>query len=167
MPPRLDIRPCAESDLAGIAAIYNHAVAHTNAVWNEALVDAANRRDWWKGRLALGFPVFVAAIEGEVAGYGSFGPFRPFDGYRTSVEHSVYVREERRGAGIGRALLVALEGEARRLGLHAMVGAIAHDNEASIRLHLSLGFSEVGRMPEIARKFGAWQTLVLMQKRLG
>jgi L-amino acid N-acyltransferase len=160
------IRRCEEADLCGIAEIYNHAVAHTNAIWNESVVDVANRRDWWQGRANQGFPVLVARGAEHVLGYGSFGPFRPFDGYKSSVEHSVYVREGMRGAGIGRAMLLALEAEARRLSLHAMVGGIAHDNAPSLSLHRSLGFQEVGRMPEIAKKFGAWQTLVLMQKLL-
>ncbi len=82
------------------------------------------------------------------------------------MEHSVYVRADCRGRGIGRAMLAALEDAARSGGFHAMVGGIAHDNASSIALHRALGFAEVGRMPEIARKFGQWQTLVLMQKLL-
>ncbi len=160
------VRDCGERDLDGVAAIYNHAVAHTNAIWNEALVDADNRRIWWQERVDGGFPVLVATSGDDVVGYASFGPFRPHAGYRSSAEHSIYVREDQRGQGIGKALLVALEREARRRGIHALVGGIAHDNIPSIGLHLAFGFREVGRMPEIARKFGAWQTLVLMQKLL-
>jgi L-amino acid N-acyltransferase len=160
------IRPCEEADLAAIATIYNDAVAHSNAIWNETLVDADNRRLWWRDRVEKGFPVLVAGEKGEVQGYASFGPFRPFDGYRSSVEHSVYVRKDQRGRGTGAALLDALEIEARQRGFHVMVGGIAHDNAISIALHERRGFREVGRMPEIARKFGVWQTLILMQKIL-
>jgi L-amino acid N-acyltransferase len=157
---------CRETDLVGIAAIYNHAVQHSNAIWNDALVDVANRRVWWQERALGGFPVLVARESDDVLGYGSFGPFRPFAGYRSSVEHSVYVREDQRGRGIGKAMLRALQAEARQGGFHAMVGGIAHDNAPSIALHAAEGFVEVGRMPEIATKFDTWQTLVLMQKLL-
>jgi L-amino acid N-acyltransferase len=163
----VSIRPCTEADLAGVTAIYNHAVRHTNAIWNDAIVDVPDRRAWWQERVAGGFPVLIARSDDAVVGYGSFGPFRPHAGYRSSVEHSVYVQDNQRGKGIGRQMLRALEAAARTGGFHAMVGGIAHDNAASIALHAAEGFVEVGRMPEIATKFNTWQTLVLMQKVLG
>ena len=101
-----------------------------------------------------------------MVGYGSFGDFRPFEGYRFTVEHSVYVAEGVRRRGIASALLAALEERARDMGKHVMVGGIAADNEASLKLHARLGFVETGRMPEVGFKFGRWLDLVLMQKRL-
>jgi L-amino acid N-acyltransferase len=160
------IQHCEDFDLPGIVAIYNDAVANTNAIWNETLVDIENRRNWWLERLRGGFPVLVARDNNETVGYASFGPFRPFDGYRTSVEHSIYVRNDQRGKGIGKALLEALIIEAKARGKHAMLGGIAHDNAVSIKLHKALGFVETGRLPEVATKFGQWQTLVFMQKIL-
>ena len=43
------VRDASEAELAGILAIYNHAVAHTTAIWNDVLVDLDNRRAWWRG----------------------------------------------------------------------------------------------------------------------
>jgi L-amino acid N-acyltransferase len=157
---------CEEQDLASIVEIYNDAVANTNAIWNETLVDIDNRRNWWQERLKGGFPVLVARDGNETVGYASFGPFRPFDGYRSSVEHSIYVRNDQRGKGIGKALLEALIDEAKAREKHVMIGGIAHDNAVSLKLHAALGFVEAGRMSEIATKFGQWQTLVFMQKIL-
>jgi phosphinothricin acetyltransferase len=109
----------------------------------------------------------LVAVEGDaVLGYASYGPFRPFDGYRRTVEHSVYVAENARRRGVGEALLKALEVEARRAGMHAMIGGVAADNEPSLRLHEKLGFVETGRMPEVGQKFGRWLDLVFMQKML-
>ena len=155
-----------EEHLPGIRAIYNHAVQHSTAIWNDALVDLENRRDWWRGRTGAGFPILVAVAGDDVLGYASYGPFRPFDGYRKTVEHSVYVAETARGRGVGSALLIALEAEARRAKMHVMLGGIAAENEASIRLHRKLGFVETGRMPEVGQKFGRYLDLVFMQKRL-
>lgn len=155
-----------EAHLPGILAIYNPAVTHTTAIWNDVTVDLANRRDWWRGRTAAGFPVLVAAEGDAVLGYASYGPFRPFDGYRQTVEHSVYVAEDAQRRGVATALLQALEARARAAGMHVMVGGIAADNAASIRLHERLGFVETARMPEVGRKFGRWLDLVLMQKVL-
>ncbi|HEX9904212.1 MAG TPA: GNAT family N-acetyltransferase [Propylenella sp.] len=160
------VRVAGEADLPGILAIYNHAVAHTTAIWNDAIVDLENRRQWWRGRVEAGLPVLVAVEGGEVLGYASYGPFRAFDGYRQTVEHSVYVAEGARRRGVATALIEALAAEARRVGMHVMIGGIAADNDASLRLHEKLGFVETGRLPQVGWKFGRWLDLVFMQKAL-
>ena len=161
-----EIRAAGEEHLPGIMAIYNHAVENTTAIWNDAVADLENRRDWWRGRIDAGFPVLVAVEGDAVLGYASYGPFRAFAGYRLTVEHSVYVAEAARRRGVGMALLRALEAEARRAYLHVMLGGIAADNEPSLALHRKLGFRETGRMPEVGRKFGRYLDLVFMQKIL-
>ena len=81
------IRDAVEADAEGIMTIYNDAVAHTTAIWNEKPVDVANRVTWIADRQRLGYPVLVAAgAEGEVIGYASFGDWRAFDGYRHTGE---------------------------------------------------------------------------------
>jgi phosphinothricin acetyltransferase len=162
----LTVRAAGEHDLTGILAIYNHAVEHTTAIWNEVLVDLDNRRAWWRGRVDAGFPVLVATGGDQILGYASYGPFRAFDGYRRTVEHSVYVAESARRRGAATALIEALEAEARRGGMHVILGGIAADNEPSLRLHRKLGFVETARMPEVGQKFGRWLDLVFMQKVL-
>ena len=161
------IADAGEPHLPGILAIYNHAVAHTTAIWNDQLVDLENRRRWWRGRVEAGFPVLVALNEaGEVLGYASCGPFRAFDGYRLTAEHSVYVAEAARRRGVARALMRAMEERARVQGLHVLIGGVAADNEASLRLHAQLGYRETGRLPEVGQKFGRWLDLVFVQKLL-
>jgi phosphinothricin acetyltransferase len=155
-----------EPHLPGILAIYNDAVLHTTAIWNDVVVDLENRRQWWRGRTEAGLPVLVAVEANQVLGYASYGPFRAFDGYRQTVEQSVYVAEWARRRGVAAALLAALEAEARRARMHVIVGGIAADNEASLALHRKLGFVESARMPEVGQKFGRWLDLVFMQKML-
>ena len=158
------IRDAVEADLEAIRDIYNDAVANTTAIWNETLVDVANRAAWLKARNAAGFPVLVAVSDtGEVVGYASFGEWRAFDGYRHTVEHSVYVRADQRGAGVGRALMLALIERAEALGKHVMVAGIESGNLGSIRLHERLGFRETGVMKEVGTKFGRWLDLTFMQ----
>ena len=162
----ITIRPAGEDDLAAILAIYNHAVRETTAVWTWSEVDLANRRAWLAARVGQGYPVLVAD-EGEGAlGYASYGDWRPFDGYRHTVEHSVYVDAATRGRGLGRALLERLVEAARGQDKHVMLGGIDATNEASLALHRRLGFVETARMPEVGRKFERWLDLVFMQKRL-
>ncbi|MDI7861299.1 N-acetyltransferase family protein [Rhizobiaceae bacterium n13] len=157
------IRDATEADLPAIRDIYNHAVEHTTAIWNETLVDLDNRRDWHAARIAKGFPVLVAEQAGRVAGYASYGDWRAFDGYRHTVEHSVYVDKDCRGAGIGRQLMQALIERAGAAGIHVMIAGIEAENTASIRLHESFGFRMVGRFTEVGRKFERWLDLACME----
>jgi L-amino acid N-acyltransferase YncA len=159
------IRPATESDLPAILAIYNDAVENSTAIWNETPVDLENRSAWFKERTGRGFPVLVADAGGAI-GYGSFGDFRPFEGYRVTVEHSVYIAKESRGQGAGAALLEALIKDAKRLNKKNMIGAIDAANAASIKLHEKFGFVEAGRMPGVGIKFGKPVDLLLMQKVL-
>ncbi|MGV8936080.1 MAG: GNAT family N-acetyltransferase [Allorhizobium sp.] len=164
MPPKtILIRDAVEADLPAIRDIYNHAVAHTTAIWNEVLVDLDNRSAWMKARRAKNFPVLVAEIDGKVAGYASYGDWRAFDGYRHTVEHSVYVGENFRGAGAGLTLMQALVERAKLGRVHVMIAAIEAENAASIWLHEKLGFRLVGIHKQVGQKFGRWLDLAAME----
>ncbi len=159
-----EIANASEADLPGILAIYNDAVESTTAIWNETLVDLANRRAWLAERTVAGFPVLVARdAAGLVLGYASYGTWRTIEGFRHTVEHSVYVRADQRGKGLGPLLMQALIERARTAELHVMVAAIESQNAASIRLHQRLGFVTTGQMPQVGRKFGRWLDLTFMQ----
>ncbi len=164
----MHIRDATIDDAHGIMVIYNDAVEHTTAIWNETLVDQENRQAWLLERQGRGYPVLVAVDDLDaVLGYASFGDWRAFDGYRYTVEHSVYVRHDRRGGGVGRALMAALIDRARALNKHVMVAAIEAGNRESIALHLKLGFVQTGLMPEVGTKFGRWLNLAYLQLTLG
>lgn len=160
------IRPATEQDCPAIAAIYNHAVLHTAAIWNDKTVDDANRIDWLHQRRASGYPVLVMDDSSTAIGYASFGDWRAFDGFRHTVEHSVYVHPQHQGKGVGRLLLTQLIAEARALGKHVMVAGIEAQNATSIDLHQALGFSVTGQMPQVGTKFGRWLDLTFMQLQL-
>jgi L-amino acid N-acyltransferase YncA len=163
----ISIRDARDSDLPAILAIYNDAVLNTMAIWNETLVDLANRQAWLNERMAAGFPVLVAHGDaGEVLGYASYGTWRAIEGFRHTVEHSVYVRSDQRGQGLGPLLMQALIERAQMAKLHVMVAAIESQNSASIRLHERLGFITTGQMPQVGRKFGRWLDLTFMQLTL-
>lgn len=163
----MPIRDALPADVAALREIYNDAVAHTTAIWNETMVDEANRLAWLQDRLGRGYPVLVATdAQDRVLGYASFGDWRAFEGFRHTVEHSVYVHRDARSSGIGRQLMQALIGRARSLGKHVMVAAIESGNTASIGLHEQLGFVCTGRMPQVGTKFGRWLDLVFMQLQL-
>lgn len=163
----MTIRDAGPADAPAIAAIYNDAVVNTTAIWNEHQVDAADRLAWLTERQGQGYPVLVAVDAlGDVVGYASFGDWRAWDGYRNTVEHSVYVRVDQRGAGIGKALMLALIDRARAIGKHVMVAGIEAGNIGSIRLHERLGFAQVGLLPQVGMKFGRWLDLAFLQLTL-
>ncbi|MGP5199324.1 GNAT family N-acetyltransferase [Brachybacterium alimentarium] len=149
---------------AAHAAVYNHVVQHTTAIWNDDTVDVRNRADWIAARQQADFPVLVAVDEaGAVLGYASYGPWRPHDGYRHTVEHSVHVREGLRGRGIGTLLLQAVIDRARAQGRHVMIAGVDAGNEASLRMHERLGFERTGVLREVGTKFGRWLDLAFLQ----
>lgn len=160
------IRDATEADLPAIRDVYNHAVEHTTAIWNETLVDLDNRKEWFAARKSKGFPVIVAEKEGRVAGYASYGDWRAFDGYRHTVEHSVYVEKDCRGFGIGERLMRELILRAAKGNIHVMIAGIEAENTASIRLHEKLGFRVVGTFSEVGIKFGRWLDLTCMELRV-
>ena len=117
----LIVRDATLEDAGDILAIYNHAALNTTAVWTDGPVDLDSRRAWIRARREAGYPVLVAMKGRDVVGFASFGDFRPWPGYRHTVENSVYVDERHHRAGIGRSLMVALIERATALNKHTMV----------------------------------------------
>lgn len=160
----MQILDATAAHAAGITAVYNHVVQHTTAIWNDDTVDVRNRADWIAARQQADFPVLVAVDEaGAVMGYASYGPWRPHDGYRHTVEHSVHVREGLRGRGVGTMLLQAVIDRARAQGRHVMIAGVDAGNEASLRMHERLGFERTGVLREVGTKFGRWLDLAFLQ----
>ena len=157
------LRAAKASDADAVAAIWNPVIAQTTVTFKQ--------QELTPGRVAeliaeRGDTFLVAETDEAVAGFASYGPFRSGPGYRHSVEHTIHVAASARGQGVGRALLAALEEVARKHEVHAMIGAVSGENAAALSFHESMGFREVGRMPEAGRKFGRWLDLVLVQKLL-
>jgi L-amino acid N-acyltransferase len=150
-------------DLPHILAIYNEVIRTSTAVFSETEFTPARGTAWLDAKREQGFPMIVARDASGIAGFGTFGEFRSWPGYRHSIEHSVHVRADCRGRGLGRALVAALMRRATDMGKHAMIAGIDADNAVSIRLHRSLGFDEVGRFHEVGFKFGRWLDLVFME----
>jgi L-amino acid N-acyltransferase YncA len=110
--------------------------------------------------------VLVATEGAAVLGFASYGSFRPWEGYKHTVEHSVYVDAAARGKGVGRVLLSALIDHATASGKHVMVAGIDASNAVSIRLHETLGFITAGTLTQVGRKFDRWLDLLFMQRLL-
>ena len=161
------IRDAGAADLPRILAITNHEILTDTALWTIVPATLDNRAAWLSERQAAGYPVLVVERDGAVAGYGSYGPFRPHDGFLHTVEHSLYVDPAAARHGLGTAMLESLVRHATEAGRHAMIGGIEAGNAASIALHRRLGFTVSGTLPQVGRKFDRWLDLVFMQRLLG
>lgn len=158
------IRAAVAADLPQILAIHNEAIANTTANWDENPVDLANRQQWFDAQQRAALPVLVVDLDGVVAGYAYYGPWRPRTGYRHTMENSVYVHVDHHGQGLGTALLAALvEHATADPAVRCLLAAIEASNAASIALHAKHGFAEVGRFPQVGVKFGRWLDLVFLQ----
>jgi L-amino acid N-acyltransferase YncA len=160
------IRDCESDDLGGVLAIYNEVIAFSTAVFNDQAVTLEDRERWFTARCEQGYPVLVAVDSSGVVGFGSFGDFRSWPGYRYTVEHTVHVRADRRGQGVGTTLVQALIERAVALGKHVMIAGVEAENAASLRLHERLGFKPCARFSEVAWKFDRWLDLVFLQRML-
>jgi len=164
----MHIRAIGDADLPAVQAIYAHHVAHSLGTFETeppALEEMRARRE---NIARAGLPYLVAEVDGRVAGYAYANPFRPRAAYRSTVEDSVYVAHDAIGLGIGQALLNELIERCAALGLRQMLAVIGDSqNVASIGAHRACGFSYVGVMTSVGRKFDRWVDVVIMQRPLG
>lgn len=162
------IRDAAAGDLPAITAIYAHHVIHGTGTFEEEPPDEAEIAARVKKVQEAGCAWLVAENESEIVGYGYFAQIRDRSAYRYTAEDSIYVRDDVRGMGVGKALVQALLHRAAERGFRQMIAVIGDsDNVGSIGLHASLGFRNVGVMKAVGLKFGQWVDVVTMQRALG
>jgi phosphinothricin acetyltransferase len=167
-PLDLALRDSDPGDVPAITAIYRHAVLYGRASFEIVPPDAAEMAARRAALVAAGYPHIVALCAGEVAGYAYAGQYRPRPAYASTVENSVYVRDDLHGRGVGRALLGRLIVEAERRGFRQMIAVIGDSgNRGSIELHRSLGFTRAGSLRSVGWKHGRWLDSVLMQRPIG
>lgn len=162
----LVVRTATPDDLVAILAIFNDAITTGTALWLDNPVDLANREGWMRTQAASGFPIYVAEVGGVVAGYASYGLWRPYDGFRHTVTNTIYLVAGHQGRGIGSTLMGLLITHARTAGYHVMIADIESGNLASIALHEKFGFATAGVIPEVGTKFGTWLDLTIMRLAL-
>lgn len=156
------IRPARTEDAEAIAGIWNIVIRETTHTFTTTEKTAAPIA----AAIGAGTPFWVVDRGDEVLGFATYGQFRGGNGYAHAMEHSVHLAPAAQGKGLGRVLMSRLEDHAARAGVHVMVAGVSGDNPGGIAFHAALGYVEVGRMPEVGRKWDRWLDLVLMQKIL-
>src|SRR5947207_10061928 len=162
----MTIRDAAEADLPAIIDIYNAATASRSSTALFDPVSVEDRLPWFHRHSPNEFPLWVAEIDGQIAGWLSFHEFIRRPAYRGAVEISIYRHEKFRRRGIGRALLGKAIADAARLKMRTLLGYVLGHNETSLALFEQAGFQRWGRLPRIARFEESERDLVSVGRRL-
>ena len=162
------IRSVESEDVSQILDIYTPEVIDGLASWELEPPTLADMQARVEQVVSAGYPWLVAENHGRIGGYAYASSFRPRPGYRFCVEDSVYIHPDARGNGLGKLLLTALISECANKGFRQMVAVIGDSaNEASVRLHASVGFEHAGVLRNVGFKKGRWLDSVNMQLALG
>ncbi|HEY8288194.1 MAG TPA: GNAT family N-acetyltransferase [Acetobacteraceae bacterium] len=164
----MEIRAATDADVPDIQAIYAHHVLHGTGTFEEEPPSVEEIMGRYRKVVDKGYVWLVATDATGVLGYGYYAPFRERSAYRFTVEDSIYVREDVRGQGVGKMLVIRLIELATAAGLRQMIAVIGDsENVGSIGVHASLGFHMIGTMKSTGLKFGRWLDVVTMQRPLG
>ena len=162
------VRTATDSDIQDIQSIYAHHVLHGFGTFEETPPPGEEMTARVHKVTDQGGSWLVATDASGILGYAYYAQFRERSAYRYCVEDSVYVREDVRGQGVGKALVKQLIEHATAAGMRQMIAVIGDsENVGSIGVHASLGFHMVGTMRAVGLKFGRWVDVVTMQRELG
>ena len=157
----MSIRIAEQRDLPELLAIYNHEVLNSVANLDLTPRTLDEWQVWFDLHNIENHPLFVAEIDGRVAGYTSLSSYREKEAFRSTVELSIYVAPEFRRRGLASELMAYILDVARAdERTHLVISVISAQNEASIRLHKKMGFTYCGTIPEVGVKFGVYQDIV-------
>jgi len=163
----MKIRAATPDDIAQIQAIYAHHVLHGTGTFEERPPSIEEMEQRWHKVVGNGWSWLVAEDATGILGYGLYQQFRERTAYRFTAEDSLYVRDDVRGQGVGKALVTALITAATQQGFRQMIAVIGDsENVSSIGVHTSVGFQKVGTLRAVGYKFGQWLDSVQMQRPL-
>jgi phosphinothricin acetyltransferase len=164
-PTNILIRPAELGDAEALRQIYNHSAKTSTATMDTEGRTPEQQRAWMDAHSGAPYPAIVAedTASKTAVGYAALSLYNAKPGYARTAETSVYLHQDRRGSGIGRALLTHLITDARKCGFLCLVALITADNEPSLRLHLRCGFTDVGTLRRVGEKFGQEVDVTFMQ----
>lgn len=158
------IRRCDEDQLPEILEILNEAILHSTALYDYKPRTMENMQTWYDVKQRGNFPVIgVFDPDEKLLGFTSYGSFRNWPAYKYSVEHSIYIKSDMRGKGLGKILLREIIKSAEEQDYHVLIGGIDASNATSISLHEKEGFVFSGTIQQAGYKFGKWLDLSFYQ----
>ena len=158
------IRQCDENQLPEILEIFNEAILHSTALYDYKPRTMENMQTWYAAKRQGNYPIIgVFDRDEKLLGFTSYGSFRNWPAYKYSVEHSIYIRFDMRGNGLGKLLLREIIKSAEEQDYHVLIGGIDASNATSISLHEKEGFVLSGTIRQAGYKFGKWLDLSFYQ----
>jgi len=158
-----NIRQATEKDLEAILEIVNYNILNTTSIYDYEPRTLTQQKVIFDDKVKSHFPLIVVEVDNEIGGFGTYGTFRFKEGYKFTVEHSVYVALNHQGKGLGKLLLSELITLAKKQKRHTMIAVIDAENQNSVAFHKQFGFETVGIIKESAYKFDKWLDTVFMQ----
>jgi len=151
----MHVRDGTTDDLPAVIAIFNHAIATSNAIFDVAPYEAAERARWFE-QFGSEHPFVVCTEADRLLGFAYYLPYRSKAAYRMTKETTVYVAHDAQRRGVGSMLYASLIERARSGDVHVLVAVLTSGNDASAALHRRHGFTHVGHMREVGHKHGQW-----------
>jgi L-amino acid N-acyltransferase YncA len=162
------IRNATDADIPEIQSVYAHHVLHGTGTFDEVPPSVEDMTESFHAVIGRGWSWLVALDATGVLGYAYFTQFHDRPAFRFTAEDSVYVRENVRGQGVGKALVAQLIEAATQAGFRQMIAVIGDSaNVGSVGVHASLGFRPAGTLRAAGLKLGQWLDVVYMQRQLG
>jgi L-amino acid N-acyltransferase YncA len=150
------IRTATKDDSIRIAEIYNYYISNTFITFEKEPVVPDEICTRISDIISSSLPWLILENNSEIIGYAYATKWRTRPAYKHSVETKIYLSKNYAGKGFGKLLYSKLISELASSGFHTAIGGIALPNEASVRLHESLGFKQVAHFQEVGNKFGKW-----------
>jgi len=158
------IKSCNEKQLPEILEIFNEAILNSTALYDYKPRTMETMKVWYVAKLKGQYPILgLFDSKDSLLGFASYGSFRNWPAYKYSIEHSIYIRSDLRGRGLGKVLLKEIIKSAEAQDYHIIIGGIDASNIASIKLHEKEGFVFAGTIKQAGYKFGRWLDLSFYQ----
>ena len=160
------IRMATKDDAQFVHDVYGYYAEHTNVTFTTVNPSVEAYEEKIAHTLER-YPFYILEADGVLCGFAYAGQIRPHEAYQWTAEGTVYLSPDApKRMGLGRVLYQKLLDTLQQQGIQTVFGVITATNEASLKMHLNMGFEEVGRFKRMGNKNGQWLDVVWMQKTL-
>ena len=170
---KINIRVASEEDAEELLEIYAPYVKNT-AITFEYEVPTVEEFKKRINSILIRYPYLVAENDGEIVGYAYANMFHERKAYDWAVETSIYVKKNKKRAGIGNILYNALEECLKKQNILNVNACIAytpvedvHLSNDSMKFHKKMGYRVVGEFYKCGYKFNHWYNMIWMEKHIG
>jgi L-amino acid N-acyltransferase YncA len=152
-----------EQDYDIIKEIYDHYILNSTATFHTERISIQELKD----TILIAHPKYksyLISCDGEICGYCYISQYKKRQAYDRTAEVTIYLKPGYSGRGIGKEILERLETIARKNDICVLIGVIAGDNQASIRLFEKCGYEKCAHFKKVGKKFNKIIDVVAYQK---